>query len=75
MIATIKLERYVTHASVFRVVVGKLYYWQKLCLVILLPIHKGTKVSFDHAILLFCLPVCLKVECYKELLFDAQEIT
>ena len=75
MVAKIELKEYVTRAGIFEVIVDKLRHWQKPCLVILLLIHEDTKISFYCTVLLFHLPVCLRVECSKKLPLDAEEVT
>ena len=63
-----------THAGVFGVFVNKFCHWEKLCPVIQLPIYKGTKICFHHTILLFYLPVYLRVEYGRELFLDTKEV-
>ena len=46
-----------------------------MCPVILLPIHKGTKVYFYHAVLPFCLPVFPRLERGEESSLDTEKIT
>ena len=59
----------------FGVVVGKLYYKKKLCLIILLKVDKGLEVNFYHAILPFNLTVHLWIEDGRESPLDVKEIT
>ena len=75
MVATIKLEKSVTYAGVLEIVIGKLRHWLEPCLVVMLPIYKGIKVSFYCAILSFCFPVRLKVKCGRKLSLYAKEVT
>ena len=41
---------------------------------ILLPIHKDTKVSFHYAVLLFCLSIYLRMKCDGESSLDAKKV-
>ena len=75
MVATVELERFVTHTAIVGVVVGKLHHQKEPCPVILLSIYKGMKVCFHGAILAFRLFIGLRVECGGELSFDVEEVT
>ena len=75
IVATIKLQRYVTHTGVFEIVVSKLHHWEETCLVILFLIHKNTKINFHDAVLLFCLIVCLRVKRNRESSLNVKKIT
>ena len=75
MVAAVQLERRVAGASIHGVVVCELRHQQEPCLVILLPIHKGTEVYFYRPVLSFPLPVCLRVERGVEPSLDAEEVT
>lgn len=74
MVLTIKLKRCVIRVSPFAVIVGKLCYWQNPSFIILLSIYKCRKICFYHSVLLFCLPICLKVEHGGELSLNNKRI-
>ena len=46
-------------ARIFGVIIDKLCYEKKLCLIILLEVDKGLKVGFYYTILSFSLPARL----------------
>lgn len=75
MITIAEFERCMTRAGVFGVIVDDFRHWQKLCLIILLPIDKDMKVCFYHAFWLFHLSVCLGVEHGGKSSFDTEEVT
>ena len=60
-----------TSASIFGVIVDKLSYRKKLCLVILFKVNKDPKIGFYHAVLSFGLAVRLWIEDNKESLLNA----
>ena len=62
MIFAVKLKRYIANASILDIIVGKLYYRQKLYPVILLEDNKNSKVSFYYAILFLDLAICLRIK-------------
>ena len=62
MISAVKLERYVINISIFDIIIGKLCYKKKSCLIILLKVNKNLKVSFYYTILPLFLAVYLWVE-------------
>ena len=59
MISTVKLKRRVANASIFSIILSKLYHRQKLYLVILLEVDKNSKVGFYCAVLSLDLAVHL----------------
>ena len=71
MISVIELKRCMAGASVLGIIVGKLHYRKKLCLIILLEVDENSEVDFYYTIQPFGQPVCLKVESVGESLFDA----
>ena len=62
MISVVEFKGCVANASIFGIIVSKLYYRNKLCLIILIKINKGLKVSFYYALSSFNLAVCLQIE-------------
>ena len=50
-ISAIKLKRYMADASILGIIINKLYYKKKPCLIILLKVDKILKISFHHTIL------------------------
>ena len=75
VVVAVQLERRMAGASILGVIVCKLRDWQKPCSVILFLIHESTEVCFHRAVLLFCLPIYLRVERGGESLLDAEEVT
>ena len=59
MIFVIELKRHIANISIFDIIIGKLYYKKKLCLVILFKISKNLKINFYHTILSFGLTIYL----------------
>ena len=72
--AIVEFKRRVAGAGVLGIVVGKLSHWQEPCLVILLPVHKGSEVCLHCAVLPFYLAIGLRMESHRESSFDSQEI-
>ena len=62
MISAIELEKYVADASILGVVIGKLHYGKKPCLIILFKVDKGLAIDFFYIILPFDLTICLWIE-------------
>ena len=62
-------------AGILSIIVNKLRYKKKSCLIILLKVDKNLEVSFYYTILPFSLVVCLQVEGGGESPLDAEEIT
>ena len=59
IIFAIELKRHIANASIFNIIIGKLYYKKKLCLIILYKVDKSPKIDFYYAILSFDLAICL----------------
>ena len=74
MILVIGLKKYVANASIFGIVISKLHYRKKLCLVILFKVKKNLKVDFYYTILPLSLTVCLQIESNGKFLLDIKEI-
>ena len=74
MIFAIELEKYIVNIGIFGIIVGKFYYKKKPCLIILLKVNKGLKISFYHTILSFDLTIRLWIKSNKKSLFNAKEI-
>ena len=70
MIFAIKLERRMAGASIFGIIISKLYYKKKLYPIILLKVNKNLEVSFYCIILPLNLAICLWVEDDEEFLLD-----
>ena len=75
IVVTVELKKCVTCISILGVVIGKLRYWEKWCLIILLQIYKNIKVSFHSTVLLLRLTVSLRVECGGKFSLNAEEVT
>ena len=71
MVSAVELERRVSRASIFCVIISESRHGQEPCLVILFVINEGFKVNFYCAILLLSLAVSLRLKSHSELLFDA----
>ena len=74
MVAVIQLERYAIGVCIFGVVVQKLGHRQESCPVILFEVDKDSKVCLHRAVLLFRLPVCLRVKRDGELSLNTKEV-
>ena len=74
MISTIELKKYVVGNDILGVIVGKLHYEKKLCLIILLKVDKNSKVNFYYTILPLSLAIYLQVEDGRKSLLDIKEI-
>ena len=74
MISAIELERCVAGTGILGIVVSKLRYGKKPCLIILLKINEGSEISFHRTILSLSLAVCLRVEGGRESPLYAEEI-
>ena len=59
VISAIELQKYMADAGILGVVIGKLRYRKKPCLIILFKVDKDSEVSFHHTILPFGLTVRL----------------
>ena len=68
MIFAIELKKCVVNTSILGVVIDKLRYGKKPCLIILLKVDKSLEVGFYYTILPFGLPVWLVVESNREFL-------
>ena len=73
MVAKVQLERRVTSASIFGIIISELRHQKKPGLVILFKVNKGSKICLYCAVLSFHLPVCLRVKCSGESFFDFKE--
>ena len=49
-------------ASIFGIIVSKLYHKKKLCPIILFEIDKSSKLAFYYTVLLLSLAIYLKIE-------------
>ena len=65
VVAIIELERGVTGAGIFSIIVGKFRHLQQLCLIILFPIDKCSKIRLYCAILPLRLAICMRLKGYK----------
>ena len=74
MISAIELEKCVVNTSIFGIIISKLRYGKKPCLIILFKDNKSSKVSFHCTILPLSLAVRLRVEGGRKSPFDAEEI-
>ena len=61
-------------AGILNIVIGKLRYGKKSCLIILLKVDKGSEVGFYRTILPLNLAVRLRIESGGEFPLDAKEI-
>ena len=59
MISAIELEKRVTSASIFGIIIDKFRYRKKPCPVILYEINKSSKIGFYYTILSFNLTIRL----------------
>ena len=75
MISAIELKKYIANIGIFGIVVSKLRYEKKCCLIILLKVDKDLEVGFHYTILPLSLAVCLWVKGGGESLLDAKKIT
>lgn len=69
-----KFESYIAIICIFYIVAYKFYYRQKICLVILLLIHKQLLVYCYSAILSLGMTIYLSIKGYRWLLFDIMKI-
>ena len=75
MISVIELEKSMVGASILGVVISKLRYKKKPCLIILLKVDKSLEVNFHHTILPLSLAVCLRLKSNEKSPLNAKEIT
>lgn len=75
LVAIVEFRRCVTGARIFGIVVSELGYRQEPCPVVLLEIHKSSKISLYAAVLLFAMAISLWVEGNGKPSFDPQEVT
>ena len=75
MISAIELKKCVAGTGIFGIIVSKLRYGKKPCLIILLEVDKGLEIGFHCIILSFSLAVCLWVEGGRKSPLYAKEIT
>ena len=61
-------------ARILGVVIHKLSHWQELCPIILLEVDEGSKIGLHSTVLLFCLPVFLRVEGSGKLPLNAEKV-
>ena len=69
--AAVDFKRRVVGASILGIVVCKLSYWQKACLVILLLVYKSFEVCLHCAILSLSLPIGLRIESRKKFFLES----
>ena len=62
------------NTGIHDIIVGKLRYKQKLCLIILLKVDKDLEIGFYCIILPLSLAICLWVEDDGESLFDVKKV-
>ena len=62
MVTVVQLERCVTGAGVFRIVICEFSDWKEPCLVVPFKVDKGSEVGFHSTVLPLGLTVCLRVE-------------
>ena len=74
MIVAVQLERRVTGAYVFCIVISKLGHWQELSLVILLEVDKVLEIHFHSAVLPLGLPICLQIKGGRNPSLVAEEV-
>ena len=74
MVAAVQLERRVTGAGVFRIVIGKFSHRKEPCPVVLLEVDEGSELGLHCAVLSLCLAVGLRMEGGGESLLDAWEV-
>ena len=75
MIFVIKHKKFLASASIFGVVVSKLYHKKKSCVIILLEVYKNLKIAFYFIILPLILAVYLQIEDNKKFLVDIEKRT
>ena len=73
IVATMEFKKPIVNAYIVYIIVGKLRYWEKPSLVILLIINKNPKISFYYMVLPFNLAVKLRIKGSKWLLLDLQK--
>ena len=71
VIVTIELQKHVICLSIFDIIIYKLSYWQKVCLVILFLIYKKFEICLYCTNLSFYLAIDQKMKGCKEFLFDS----
>ena len=62
MISVVKFLKRMAGASIFGIIISKLYYKKKLCPIILFKINKSLKVDLHYTILSLSLTICLKIK-------------
>ena len=75
VISAIELEKCMTSASIFDIVVSELRYGKKPCPIILFEDDEGSKIGFYCIILLFGLTINLWIEGSGEFPLNTKEIT
>ena len=75
MVVIVQFEKHMSGVCIFSIVISELYHWLDLGPVVLLLIHKDTKVNFYCAILLFCLLVRLRVKRGGKSALYAKKVT
>ena len=60
--------------SIFSIIIDKLYYMEKPCLIFLLKVDKKLEIGFYYIILPFNLAIYLWIKSGKKFSFDAKEI-
>lgn len=74
MIIVIQLKKNVAGAYILGIVIDKLGYKQKPSPIVLLKIDKNLEIRFYYTILMFYLPICLKIKSGGELPFNAKKV-
>ena len=62
MIFAIKLKKCVANIDIFGIIISKLCYKKKSCLIILFKVDKNSKISFNCGVLSLSLAICLRIE-------------
>lgn len=71
MVGTVELERYMTHISVFYIIICEFGHGEKLYPVLLHVVNICSKINLYNAILSYGRTVCLWLEGNGECLFSA----
>ena len=74
MIFVIKFKKHITGVCIFGIIICKLGYWLKPSLIVLFKADKTSKIGLYCTILVFCLPVGLKMKCGRELSLDTKKV-
>ena len=74
IISTIKFKKYIIGAYILGIVISKLNYQKKACLVISFKVDQGSKISFYYIIVSLDLTMYLRIEGNEKFLFDTKKI-